>query len=109
MRISITREVFTMPRRSLPVPPVTILLMMMLLHGAAAAADKSPSDGRAADEAAIRAGAKAFTEAFARGDARAIAAMWTDSGTLADESGQIFKGRKAIEEQYAALFKAEPK
>ena len=35
--------------------------------------------------------------------------MWTEQGTLTDEQGQLFSGRKAIEDEYAALFKAEPK
>ena len=34
--------------------------------------------------------------------------MWTVNGTVVDEQGNVFKGRKAIEEQYAALFKAHP-
>jgi uncharacterized protein (TIGR02246 family) len=60
------------------------------------------------NEAAIRATADAFTKAFNVGDAKALAALWTANGTVADEQGNVFKGRKAIEEQYAALFKAHP-
>jgi uncharacterized protein (TIGR02246 family) len=72
-------------------------------------ADQEKSGSRAADEAAIRASAKEFAAAFAKGNAEAIAAMWTENGTLSDERGQIFNGRKAIEDEYATLFKAEPK
>jgi uncharacterized protein (TIGR02246 family) len=60
------------------------------------------------NEAAIRATAEAFTKAFNAGDAKAVAALWTANGTVADEQGNVFKGRKAIEEQYAAFFKAHP-
>jgi uncharacterized protein (TIGR02246 family) len=60
------------------------------------------------EEAAIRATAEAFIKAFNAGDAKAIANLWTPSGTVADDQGNVFKGRKAIEEQYAALFKAHP-
>jgi len=60
-------------------------------------------------EVAIRATAKAFSEAFDRGDALAVAALWTEKGTLADEQGQIYKGRKAIETEYGAFFKQQPK
>jgi uncharacterized protein (TIGR02246 family) len=81
------------------------LAIALAANAFAAEAEKS---SRAADEAAIRASAKEFAAAFARGDAKAIAAMWTENGTLSDERGQIFKGRKAIEDEYAALFKAEP-
>lgn len=59
-------------------------------------------------EAAIRATADDFVKAFNRGDAKAVAALWTPNGTVADDRGEIFKGRKAIEDQYAALFKAYP-
>jgi uncharacterized protein (TIGR02246 family) len=79
----------------------------LLAAGARAADSEKPA--HAADEAAIRASAKDFAAAFARGDAKAIAAMWTDNGTLSDERGQISKGQKAIENEYAELFKAEPK
>ncbi len=60
------------------------------------------------DEAAIRATADAFLKAFNRGDAKAVAALWTENGTLADDRGQWFKGRRAIENEYAAFFKQQP-
>jgi len=94
------------PGRLLPLLCGAWIVMLIAFSAWAADSDKSE---RAADEAAIRAGAKEFTAAFARGDAEAIAAMWTENGTLSDESGRVFKGRKAIEDEYAALFKAEPK
>jgi len=73
--------------------------------GPAKDADKS---ARAADEAAIRASAAQFVKAFKKGDAKAIASLWTENGTLADEQGQMFKGRAAIEAEYAAFFKDHP-
>ncbi len=68
------------------------------------AAEKRPT----ANEAAIRATAVAFVKAFNKGDAKAIASMWMSDGTLADDEGRLIKGRKAIEDEYAALFKAHP-
>ena len=59
-------------------------------------------------EAAIRATADAFVQAFNRGDAKAVAALWTAEGSVLDDRGATIKGRKAIEGQYAALFKAYP-
>ena len=105
------RWVFFGRRRT---PPGRLLLQLcgawivMSIAFSARAAD-SDKAGRAADEVAIRASAKEFTAAFARGDAQAIAAMWAENGTLSDESGRVFKGRKAIEDEYVAQFKAEPK
>lgn len=68
---------------------------------------EKPAD-HAEDEAAIRASAAEFIKAFAAGDAKTIAAQWSESGTLADEQGQVYKGRKAIEDEYIAFFKREP-
>jgi uncharacterized protein (TIGR02246 family) len=62
----------------------------------------------ASPESEIRATAVAFVQAFNRGDARAVAALWTADGTAADDSGTIYKGRPAIEAQYAQLFKQHP-
>jgi uncharacterized protein (TIGR02246 family) len=64
-----------------------------------------PSNG---DEAAIRATAEAFVKAFNARDAKAVASLWRVNGTVADGDGSVFRGRKAIEEAYAALFKAHP-
>ncbi len=59
-------------------------------------------------ESEIRATAVAFVQAFNRGDARAVAALWTADGSAIDDSGTIYKGRPAIEAQYAELFKQHP-
>lgn len=60
------------------------------------------------DETAVRAAEAAFVEAFNRGDAKAVAALWTANGSLADDQGRMFKGRKAIEDEYAAFLKQHP-
>ena len=73
----------------------------------AQAAEKS-SDAKS-PESAIRASADEFVKAFDRGDAKAVAALWTANGTETDEQGEVFQGRPAIEKQYAAFFKAQPK
>ncbi len=63
-----------------------------------------PKDG----EAAIRATADAFVKFFNTGDAKGVASLWTPNGTVADQDGTTYRGRAAIEEQYASLFKAHP-
>lgn len=60
------------------------------------------------EQAAVRATADAFIKAFNAADAKALAAMWTENGTLADDRGQLFKGRDAIEKEYAAYFLQNP-
>ncbi len=79
----------------------------------AKAAEKEPAKEAAKavispEEAAVRASAEAFTKAFNAGDAKALAAMWTENGTLADDRGQLFKGRDAIEKEYTAYFQQNP-
>ena len=87
-------------------------LIVALAVATAQAADKSPSDkaGKKSEAspaaAAIRASEQAFVAAFNRGDAKAVAALWTANGSLADEQGQVYKGRKAIEDEYATFFLA---
>ena len=61
-----------------------------------------------AAEAAIRRTADAFTAAFDRGDAAAIAALWTADGEYLDGAGKRFVGRDAIERQYARFFAEQP-
>lgn len=66
---------------------------------------------RAADAdpaAPIRAAAEQFVAAFNRGDAAAVAALFTVEGTLVDETGAVFEGQQAIQDQYAALFAERP-
>ncbi|HEV8003561.1 MAG TPA: SgcJ/EcaC family oxidoreductase [Planctomycetaceae bacterium] len=75
---------------------------------ASAAPEKKAPPSTNPNEAAIRATAEAFTKAFNAGDAKAVAALWTANGTVADEQGNLLKGRQAIEDQYAALFKSHP-
>src|SRR5580704_5142156 len=64
----------------------------------------APKEG----EAAIRATADAFVKFFNAGNAKGVASLWTPNGSVADEEGNVFKGRDAIEQQYAGLFKAHP-
>jgi uncharacterized protein (TIGR02246 family) len=73
-----------------------------------ASTEKSAPGRSNSEESAIRATAEAFIKAFNAGDAKAVANLWTPNGTVADDQGNVFKGRKAIEEQYAAMFKAHP-
>lgn len=61
-----------------------------------------------ADSEAIRKVARDFTTAFNKGDAKTIAALWTENGECREASGQTFIGRAAIEKAYTAFFKANP-
>jgi uncharacterized protein (TIGR02246 family) len=52
--------------------------------------------------------ADAFAEAFNKGDAKAVAALWTKDGEYIDDAGERFIGRDAIQQEYASFFKANP-
>lgn len=70
---------------------------------------EDPVAKNAADVAAIKASAQAFVDAFNRGDAKALAAEWTDNGELYDDSGMVLIGRAAIEKAYAKLIEDHPR
>jgi uncharacterized protein (TIGR02246 family) len=87
-------------------PYLAAALLIILAAGIEAAEQKKPAADSPA--AAIHATADAFLKAFNSGDAKAVAALYTTNATSADEQGNILKGRKAIEDEYAALFKVFP-
>jgi len=69
-----------------------------------AVGQNAPTD----DLAAIRESSRAFVAAFDKGDAKAVAALWTKDGEFTDDSGQTFSGRDAIQKEYAAFFAEHP-
>jgi uncharacterized protein (TIGR02246 family) len=63
-----------------------------------------PEKPKSKDEEAIVKNGQAFVEAFAKGDAKAVAAFWTEEGDYVDQAGHHHKGRKAIQELFGKLF-----
>ncbi len=76
------RRVDSMIRRC--VPPLALVAVASLLASLPAFADEA---SRAEDEQAIRAVAKEYLSALARGDAQAVAACWTADGEFIDAEG----------------------
>ena len=74
------------------------------------AKDRSVSKklSRETDRVAILQSGRAFTAAFEKGDAKAVAALWTEQGEYENEDGTTLRGRTAIEEAFAAHFKGRP-
>jgi uncharacterized protein (TIGR02246 family) len=62
------------------------------------------SDDNAAETAAMKKNAEAFTAAFDKGDAKAVAAFWTPDGDYVDETGRHMKGREEIEKAFTEFF-----
>jgi uncharacterized protein (TIGR02246 family) len=74
-----------------------------------AKASGSDNGPHSADEAAIRASSKDFVKAFEKGDAKAVAAFWTEEGEYISDEGTTYHGREAIQEAYAKFFEKNPK
>lgn len=55
-------------------------------------------------EKTIRETANQFADAFNKGDAKAVAALWAQDGDYIDEAGERTSGRDAIQKKYAAFF-----
>lgn len=64
---------------------------------AATVAPSASAAANADDDRAIRQQAGDYAKAFAAGDAKALAQMWTESGSFVDSHGQMHQGRDAIE------------
>jgi uncharacterized protein (TIGR02246 family) len=56
-------------------------------------------------QAALMKNAQAFTEAFEKGDAKAVAAFWAEDGDYVDLNGRRVQGRTAIENAFKDFFK----
>jgi uncharacterized protein (TIGR02246 family) len=67
----------------------------------------APAD-RPEDRAAIYAMAEAFTRAYNAGDAKSLAALFTDDAEVIDEEGIRIHGGPEIETAYAGIFQARP-
>lgn len=63
---------------------------------------------RTADREAIVRSSLEFATAFGKGDAKALAALWTEGGEYEGEDGAVVRGRPAIEASFAAHFAGRP-
>jgi uncharacterized protein (TIGR02246 family) len=70
---------------------------------------KAPSSGaahlaRSQDETAIKQVAESFKRAFNAGDAKAVAALYTEDAEIIDELEEKIQGRPSIQQFYSAIF-----
>jgi len=85
-----------------------------LAVGLLAARDRQPEvtkpadEPREADREAIRKAGEAFAAAFEKGDARAVAALWTDAAEYVHEDGVTLRERAEIEKAFTQVFKDGP-
>ncbi len=81
---------------------VGISVALVFLAIAAQAAEKPPDNS--ADVNAIRANIESYVAAYNRGDAKAVAAHWSDCGEWVSPLGERFQGKRAIERELRTLF-----
>lgn len=70
---------------------------------------KASKKAREADVKEIERNAREFEAAFAKKEAKKIAAMWTVNGEYEDESGLVIQGRDQIEKAFGEHFKTKDK
>lgn len=68
----------------------------------AAPAERQPDQGD------VRKALDSFVAAFQQGDAKAVAAHWTAEGEYIADDGTAYRGRAALEKEYADLFGKNP-
>ena len=73
-----------------------------------AKAAQPAADDRPADRIEVRKALDAFTTAFGKGDARAVAALFTAEGEYISDDGTTIRGRSAVEKDYAEFFAKNP-
>ncbi|MHB8866695.1 MAG: YybH family protein [Pirellulaceae bacterium] len=82
-----------------------MLLTAAIAVGSLVSTLGAQGDGPAADEAAIRKAVESYVAAFNQADAEALAALWLPTAVYTNPvSGEQVVGRKAIQEQFAAIF-----
>ena len=70
---------------------------------------KPADEARDADREAIRQSGEDFAAAFAKGDARAAAAFWTEGAEYVGDDGVTLRGRAEIDKTFAEAFKDKPR
>ena len=68
---------------------------------------KKPAEATELD--GLKSSAAAFEKAFNAGNAKAIAAQFTEKAEVVDDDGDVVEGRANIEARFAELFKENPK
>jgi uncharacterized protein (TIGR02246 family) len=82
-----------------------VLLTLALMAWAAASALAADENRQAADEAAIRKSVETYVAAFNKGDAKALAEMWSPEAVYTNPiTGEQAVGRAEIEKEFASIF-----
>lgn len=82
---------------------LAMTLVAFALLPTATAVSAEPVNNRLADEQAIRANTAALIAAINRGDAAAMAELWTEDGDLLTLAGEMCCGREMLQKQFEQL------
>ncbi len=88
---------------------VAALVAATAVLGFSVARDQGGTKAATGDEQAIRAIVQAFTTAFDKHDANAIANLFVPDGKMITEDGTVIEGRQAIAATFAGQFVESPK
>jgi len=84
---------------------ITLFAILSLASFHLSSMPASAANQQTDDKEAIFNNAKAFVEAFEKGDAKAVAAFWAEDGDYVDLDGRHLQGRTAIEDAFKEFFK----
>jgi uncharacterized protein (TIGR02246 family) len=87
---------------------IVFVLGAIVPSGEKAAQAQAPDTRTATDEKGIRAADDAFVAGYNKGDAKALAALFTEDAEVAELEGERYQGRDVIEGRLAETFAASP-
>lgn len=74
----------------------------------AQAGGQGAREDRPADRGDVKKAIDSFVEAFGKGDAKAVASLWTPEGEYISDDGTTIRGHAALEKDYGAFFTKNP-
>jgi uncharacterized protein (TIGR02246 family) len=90
-------------------PVIAVTVAVWLAVPSARAGQSKAGEERKGDREAVAGLVQEFVKSFNKGDAKAIAALFTQECEYYDDNtGETFRGRPAVERAYVQLFKAKP-
>lgn len=85
-----------------------VLVTTWLATSAVANGQEADAGKRPDDERALRALMQQYTDAYKAGNAATLASLFTEDAEMIDENGDRIRGRQAIQNVFAAIFRNRP-
>jgi uncharacterized protein (TIGR02246 family) len=84
--------------------PITFLAILTLASSHLSSLPACAANQETGDKETLFNNAKAFADAFEKGDAKAVAAFWAEDGDYVDLDGRRLQGRPSIESAFKEFF-----